>query len=155
MTGFRSWKIPTGHCWKNSRNSRNCFRHGFHESTRILISVFRISAFQLLPWRTGSCSRSRQDGQKRKTFNPPASESSSPITFSLKLPHLRQDTLNRRKRLSAGVWGGAYSSRLWKKRAAPNFILPFYPAIWTFAVQPPFQLSAFRISAFSSSSSRR
>jgi hypothetical protein len=25
MPGFRSWEIPTGHRWKKSRNSRNCF----------------------------------------------------------------------------------------------------------------------------------
>ena len=27
MTGFASWKIPTGHRWKKSRNSRNCSAH--------------------------------------------------------------------------------------------------------------------------------
>jgi hypothetical protein len=50
-------------------------------------------------------SRSRHDGQKRKTFDSPASESNSPITFSLKLPHLRQDNVIRRNRLSAAVIG--------------------------------------------------
>jgi hypothetical protein len=76
--GFRLWKIPTGHCWKKSRNRSNCFNGGNPQDGGRPQGLAHRQLFAL-PAR-------RAD---KKISSSPASESNAPITCNLKLPHFR------------------------------------------------------------------